>query len=126
MGDWRTVNITGHMNPEEAKRMIEELSSESIWYTAAWGFHIHYSLCGLNQWVKSDGKVFGAGNLAERDCEIEDIKAGLEYLVESYPSLNLILHAGGNYESEECVATFIVRNGVVEQTEPQVDKISMR
>lgn len=120
MGDWRTVNIVGRMDAEEAKRMIAELQSNDIWETPAWGFRMHYSLCGLNQWVEPDGTINGTGNLAERDCEIDDVQAGLEYLATWYPSINLVLHAGGNYEDEACVATFIVQDGIVRKEKPQV------
>ena len=126
MGDWRTVNILGAMKPEEAKEMIKELRSDDIWETPAWGFAINFSLCGLNQWVKENGDIIGIGNLAERDCEIEDIEIGLEYLVSKYPSIELTLHAGDNYESKDCVATFEVHDGIVEKKEPQIACVRTR
>ena len=126
MGDWRTVNISGLMNADEAKEMIKELRSDDIWETPAWGFAINFSLCGLNQWVKENGDIMGVGNLAERDCKIEDIEMGLEYLASKYPSIELTLHAGGNYESKDCVATFTVCDGIVKQKEPQIACIRSR
>ena len=114
------------MKPEEAKEMIKELRSDDIWETPAWGFAINFSLCGLNQWVKESGDIIGIGNLSERDCEIEDIEMGLEYLTNKYPSIELTLHAGGNYESQDCVATFEVHDGIVEKKEPQTTRIKSR
>ena len=56
MGNWRTVNMTGRMDPDEAKDLIAELSDESNW-TPAECLSMSRSLCGLNQWVTDDGFI---------------------------------------------------------------------
>lgn len=124
MGNWRTVNISGQMNPNEARDMISLLSSDMSWDTPAACFGMSRSLCGLNVWVdKITGAISKSGNLAERDYENEDIEQGLKFLAEKYPSLELTLHSGSDYESLQCSATFIVSNGVVKKLEPQIKNL---
>ena len=123
MGNWRTVNITGQMNSDEALAMIGELSSENAWDSPAACFKMSRSLAGLNQWVKEDGTINAIGNLAERDFDNDDIEQGLNYLAGLYPSLHLTLHSGSDWESLVCSATFHVKDGSVERSTPEVDTL---
>ena len=122
MGNWRTVNITGRMDPDEAKDLIAELSDESSW-TPAECLSMGHSLCGLNQWVTDDGFIDAIGNLAERDFDNDDIEKALVYLADKYHGLQLTLHSGSDWEELECTATFHVSNGRVERCEPEVKTI---
>lgn len=123
MGNWRTVNMTGRMKSDEAKAVIKELSSGDIWDSPAACFEMTRSLAGLNQWVKEDGEINAVGNLAERDFDNDDIERGLSYLASVYPSLELTLHSGSNWESLTCSATFRVKDGRVEHCAPEVDTL---
>lgn len=126
MGNWRTVDIRGHMNPVAAKEMIEELTYDddwSKWDTDAACLMMNRSLCGLNQWVNDDGTIDVVGNLAERDFDNDDIEKALVFLAFKYPSLELTLHSGSDWESKVCSATFHVKNGKVERCTPEVANI---
>lgn len=80
-------------------------------------------LCGINQWVKSNGKINVVGNVFERDCELIDLEKEMNVLAKKYNSLDLVLHAGGSYESTECTASFVVKNGIVNRCKPMVKEI---
>ena len=126
MGNWRTVNITGSMDPREAKDMIDFLTygdNWSKWDTDAAPLLINESLCGLNQWVSDNGTIDAIGNLAERDFDNGDIEKALIYLAQKYPSMKLTLHSGSNWEELQCTATFHVEGGVVRRCEPEVEMI---
>ena len=79
------------------------------------------SLYGINGWVKET--ISAIGNLSERDYNVEDVVEQLKKLSIVAPSLNLVVHCGGEYESKECVATVILSNGNVETKEPQIDRL---
>lgn len=131
MGNWRTVNIKGKVNPDEAKRMIEDLTIVYNFGDEECDFEskifcclsMSNSLCGLNQWVQPNGDIDAIGNLFERDFDNDDIENTLKMLVKLYPSLELTLHSGSDYESLECSATFHAGNGEVNRCEPEVEKI---
>lgn len=62
MGNWRTVDMRGRMNPVAAKEMIEELTygdDWSKWATDAACLMMNHSLCGLNQCNEIHRKVWG-------------------------------------------------------------------
>lgn len=123
MGNWRTVSIKGSMNADEAAEMIKELRSDKTWMLPAACFHIHQSVCGLGMWINEDGNIDRVGNLAERDFDLEDIEYGLIYLAANYPSLQIMLHAGDDYEDLTCVASFEVKDGSVTRLPHQIEKL---
>lgn len=126
MGNWRTVDMRGRMNPVAAKEMIEELTygdDWSKWATDAACLMMNHSLCGLNQWVNNDGTIDTVGNLAERDFDNDDIEKALTFLAFKYPSLEMTLHSGSDWESTVCSATFHVKDGKVQRCEPEVENI---
>ena len=129
MGNWRTVDLRGHMDAAEACDMIAELTYSvfrdhySKWDTDVACLLMGNSLCGLNQWAGRDGDIDAVGNLAERDFDNDDIEKALVYLAKKYPSLDLTLHSGSDWESLECSATFVVTNGEVKRLAPQVGTI---
>lgn len=121
MGNWRTVDMVGHIDKSDVENIRSYLRSdknEASCFTMG-----EPSLCGLNQWVNDDGSIDVSANLYERDFDNEDIKYSLEVLASMYPSLSLTLHSGSDYESTVCSATFHVRNGTVVMCPPEVEKI---
>lgn len=131
MGNWRTVNIRGHMNVDEAKDAIKLLGKDKV---KVWELYesieqnfdcllFSDSLCGLNQWIKEDGTIDAIGNLYERDFDNDDIEMALNFLAKRYPSIELTLNSGSDWENLVCSATFHVKNGVVERCAPEVNEI---
>lgn len=123
MGNWRTVNLIGKMSPDDAKNMINFLSSGESWNTPSECFNMAKSICGLNIWVNKDGIIDACGNLAERDYDNTDIENGLKFLVDKYPSIELVLHSGSDWESPICSATFHVKDGLVTKSEPEIKEL---
>lgn len=131
MGNWRTVNVIGNVSEEEAIPMRQILASKNNWdenidYNSLPPidcFKFVDSLCGLDEWVKPNGNINAIGNLAERDYDNDDIEKALKYLAEKFPSLELTLHSGSDYEDLTCSATFIVKDGKVIKEKPQIEKL---
>lgn len=123
MGNWRTVNIKGKIDKKDVGDIVGFLSDDAGWYSPAACLTMGLSLCGLNTWVGVDGVIDASGNLAERDFDNDDIERALVFLAEKYPSLELTLHSGSDWESLECSATFIVANGKCTRMEPQIKEL---
>ena len=130
MGNWRTVNITGSMREADAERLRALLDradhgdlDNGVW--TGWGDPYDClsfdSLCpglaGLGPWPAAT--MNRCGNLAERDYDVEDVASALVALLRFAPSMLLKVHCGGEYESEECVATISVGEGVVAVGKPE-------
>ena len=133
MGNWRTVNITGTMSAADAAKLRELLDWGDYMSPSAGGFSppgvdcLSFSthtpgLCGLGAWPAET--VNRCGNLHERDYTVEDVYKALEVLVAVAPSMLLTVHCGGEYESDECVATILVGEGLVFTREPAVATIA--
>ena len=120
MGNWRTVDMVGHIDQSDVENIRSYLRSDD---NEARCFTMSLSMCGLNQWVNDDGSINVSANLYERDFDNEDIKYALEVLASLFPSLSLTLHSGSDYESTVCSATFHVQNGVVTMHPPEVKNI---
>lgn len=131
MGNWRTVNMTGTMTAADAatlRRLLDwgdyminrpEMPSEVECLT----FSSHSpGLCGLNDWPAPT--VTRCGNLHERDYSVADVHRALEALVHVAPSMLLKVHCGGEYESDICVATISVGEGLVVTGKPEVETIT--
>ena len=119
MGNWRTVNIVGTTNDEDAIRVSNYLSGG--FKSPNFGCLHNGGLCGLPNWGKTNIDV--VGNLGERDYDENDIKEELEKIAKFAPSLNVSVHLGDNYEETNCVKTIVIENGIAEIIEPQVDEI---
>jgi len=126
MGNWRTVNIVGSIAPEHVEPLrkhitgaYDDLSSDA-WENFG-PLTIVEGLCGLNDWVGE--KVNAAGNLAERDYDVEDVADHLRKLLAVAPSMSLLVHCGDEWESTTCVATVVVRDGEVRVDEPHVQAV---
>lgn len=122
MGNWRTVDMRGRIAPEDVADIRRFLSNDRD-CGDAWCFTISLSLCGLNDWINDDGSIDTSGNLYERDFDNDDIEKALRVLAERYPSLELTLHSGSDWEELECSATFHVKDGVVRRCAPEVEKV---
>ena len=133
MGNWRTIEIQGHMAAEEAVQLREDLTydymsdaaKEPISVCLCWGGggRSPMSIGGLGMWVKKDGLLAGQGNLFERDYGVEDVKRGLERIAAKYPTFTAVVHCGGDYESAECVASLFAARGQVWQVDPLVQTV---
>ena len=121
MGNWRTVNMTGKMSEDDAihcRKLLNEWHGLS--YPAAC-LVMSRSVCGVNQWVDEHGAIEAYGNLSERDFDNDDIETALKFLANKYPSMEMTLHSGSDWESLKCSATFCVSNGKVQRLPPQVE-----
>jgi hypothetical protein len=131
MGNWRTVNIAGTMSAADAARLCDLLDwgdyadrdrdvpreAECLSFSSA-----HPGLSGLGAWP--DTTMDRRGNLHERDYTVEDVHRALEALVVLAPSMLLKVHCGGEWESEECVATISVGEGLVVTGKPERDTVA--
>ena len=130
MGNWRTVNIIGSVNTNEAKEMRKILSEDIFGDDFDWSrpdpvscVRFVKSLAGLNEWVKESGDINAIGNLSERDYDNDDIYNALVFLAENFPSLKLTLHSGSDWEDLTCSATFEVKDGVVTKLPPKIERL---
>lgn len=131
MGDWRTIELKGNVhNEEDVNKIIKYLTvSRETYNSEAYDYGIYYlqfgtGLCGINQWVNEDGTIDICGNVYERDCEVEDLQSELTILANKFHSLDMVLHVGDNYESKDCVVSFMVKNGKVEKVDPMISELS--
>lgn len=121
MGNWRTVNIVGTIDPDEVAAVRAHLRLKPD--GAGFGpLTITGGLCGLGDWPAAEVDV--CGNLAERNYSVHDVYDALWALVNIAPSVNLRVHCGGDYESEECVATITAADGLVFEHDPEVATVS--
>jgi len=123
MGNWRTVKMSGSIDKSEVALLRGLCDPETSDSEMAFPFLVGNSLCGLGNWVNDRGVIDACGNLYERDIELDDMLSALEYLANNLPSLTMRVHAGDDYESTDCVATFIVAKGTVTQGVPEVKEI---
>lgn len=131
MGNWRTVNITGTMRPEDALALCRLLDTAGTFGTGHEVWDAPYAclsfdtlrpgLCGIGRWPAA--RTDAAGNLAERDFTVEDVADALRALVHVAPSMLLKVHCGGDWESDECVATISVGEGLVVVGKPEQAKV---
>ena len=119
MGNWRTVDMRGKISQKDAADIRDFLSDDGK-CGDAWCFTIGVRLFGLNDWINDDGSIDVSGNLYERDFDNDDIEKALKVLADRYPSLDLTLHSGSDWENLECSATFHVHHGEVQRCAPEV------
>jgi hypothetical protein len=129
VGNWRTVNVVGTMSEADAATLRDLLDYgpdymnrvDSRYACLAFSSHSP-GLCGLGGWPAAT--MDRSGNLAERDYSVEDVAEALRALVQAAPSMLLKVHCGGEYESEDCIATISVGEGLVRTGKPEVEKIA--
>ena len=130
MGNWRTVNITGTIaRQSEVDALRKHLDYGNPGYEN--GDYSHFGplsfntarpgLTGLGCWPAL--RIARRGNLAERDYSVKDVAETLRELVLIAPTMLLKVHCGGDYESDECVATISVGEGLVAIGKPEVETI---
>lgn len=123
MGDWRTVNIKGKISKDEVNAAREFLKSDYYREDSVYYLQFSEGLCSVGEWVKEDGTIDAIGNVYERDCNNEDLLRELTVLAEKFPTLDIILHSGSNWESLTCSASFVVKDGKCEQKEPMIPEL---
>lgn len=130
MGNWRTCNIVGTMTADDAVKLREvldwgdyvtgrrdvPLDAECLSFSSA-----SPGLAGLGAWPAEN--ISRCGNLHERDYSVQDVARALETLVRIAPSMMLKVHCGGEYESDECVATISVGEGLVVVGKPERETV---
>ena len=130
MGNWRTVQMTGTMSPDHAAKLRDLLDWRDYGYadheppcgTDCLSFSsVMPGLAGLGAWPAAE--VNRCGNLHERDYSVEDVATALRALVHEAPSMLLKVHCGGDWESQECVATISVGEGLVVVGKPERETI---
>ena len=126
MGHWRTVNLIGTCEAHEVAALEDAVDctayAESGFDFDKWGPLCNTGgLCGLGNWPAE--VINCRGNLSERDYSAEDVAKHLRRLVEAAPSLELAIHCGGDYESLDCVATVVCKDGKIEVLPPQVEEL---
>ena len=120
MGNWTTVHIEGTVPTDElraAKAFVDVGDDFS-------NFHClcrTRGICGLGNWPAE--KINRVGNLAERDYDAESVASTLRDLAKVAPNASLKVHVGGDYESDDCVATVKLEAGQVEILPPEKEKI---
>jgi hypothetical protein len=128
-----TVNVVGTMTEDDAAKLRELLDYGDVMSDrfgevfsepyACLSYSSHSpGLCGLGAWPAAE--MNACGNLAERDFTVEDVAGGLRALVHHAPSMLLKVHCGGDYESDQCVATILAGEGLVAIRPPQQPSVA--
>lgn len=139
MGNWRTVQIAGHMNPAEVDALRDalqipepptvpysdtspewEVYERAVDAVGPASFTRQGSLFGLNDWV---GPTIDARGNVGKDVSVEEIFDHLAKLVQVAPSLTVVVDVGGEWESTTCIATITVGDGVVVISDPEVSHV---
>lgn len=127
MGNWRTVNIAGSVEPADVPalraRLTYDLHGGDFRSFGPLSFDPSTpGLAGLGDWVSP--QISACGNLAERDYSVADVATVLAELATLAPSLRLKVHCGGDWESTTCVATITVGSGGVAVGPPEVAEVA--
>ena len=130
MGNWRTVNMEGTMSAAHAAALLRLLNTGPDYRWPGWSepyaclsFSIaHPGLAGLGAWPAE--RVSRCGNLAERNYDAEDVANALRALLHHAPTMLLKVHCGADYESEKCIATISVGEGLVVVGPPERETVS--
>ena len=120
MGNWTTVKIEGACDAKDLPALRKAVNTGDDWDA----FHCLCNtggICGIGDWTGT--KIDAVGNLAERDYGKDDVAEQLRELVKVAPSLAVVVHVGGDYESKECVATVICESGKVSIEHPRITEI---
>ena len=124
MGNWRTVVLTGTVDESEVEALRDRVTYTDDDYNNFGPLSYNSkrpSIFGLCDWVAPT--IVAGGNLAERDYSVKSVADILTKLVAIAPSLNLKVHCGGDWESEQCIATITVEHGTVTIGGPEIDLV---
>lgn len=109
MGDWMTIRIVGTCDPAEVNALEEAITVDADYKQ----FHClcgGLGLAGLPMWAHAN--IDAVGNCAERNYDANSVRKTLEDLAKKVPSLAVKVHCGGEHESQDCVATVTLKDGV--------------
>jgi hypothetical protein len=112
MGNWRTVRIVGTCDAEDVGALADAIAWNGDFRTLHC-LSASYGLCGIGFWAASD--INAEGNLSERDYSVEDVAVQLEKLLMVAPSLDVVVHCGGDFEHKDVIASIVVSKGEVKQ-----------
>lgn len=101
MGNWRRAQIVGTCDAGEVAALRAHLDFGGN--LERFGPLCSGGICGLQMWPAE--RISALGNLAERGYSDEAIAEHLTELAALAPSLRVKVHVGGDYETDECVAT---------------------
>jgi hypothetical protein len=136
MGNWRRVHIVGGMLAEEVDALVKELDQRPKYGMVIVGrkdnfdedqvkkfgpLSITGGLCEFGSWPAPS--INAVGNLAERDYDPDDVARHLGQLALVAPSLGVVVHCGGDYEADECVASVVLLEGVVAIHPPGIPEV---
>lgn len=134
MGNWRRVWIVGTCPHEQAIALSRALRADDLRaymageplpedWPASHCLKIGDGLCGLPDWPNMS-RIDAIGNLYERNYTPEDVRDAAErYVLPVAPGIDALIHCGGDYESDECVATVAVAQGRAELRPPTIPKL---
>lgn len=111
MGNWRTVNIVGTCAAHEVEALNTAIDCRmennyaGLDCLSSCGFP-----CGLPLWGGQN--ISARGNMAERNYDESSVKRFLEQLAKIAPSLKVIVHVGGDYESLDVTSSVMLESGV--------------
>ena len=126
MGNWRTVNMIGQISRQsevDALRAYLDFSRRG-WIARSipmgpLSFSTSFpGLCGMNDWPALS--IRRAGNLAERNYSVKNVADQLAEILPLAPTLLLQVHCGADWESDKCIATVSVGEGLVAAGPPQI------
>lgn len=127
MGNWRRVQIIGRVgDPTDGMNLHRLLSYDYRDPHYDWdlfGPLVHTGgLVGLPNFGRR-AEFAVAGNLAERDYDVESVADHLRKLVAACPSLECMIHVGDENEADTVEATVTAKDGVVEVVAPMATSI---
>lgn len=123
VGNWRTVNIVGTIDPAEVEAARRYLAVDRYSQGRTIGpLSISEGLCSLGDWPAPT--VMAVGNLFERNYSVRDVADHLSKLLDWAPSARLKVHCGADHEDETCVATITVEDGRVTVGDPVSDDVT--
>ena len=136
MGNWRMIEMAGTVAPADGKRIHEgiiELSRYVVGESSANRRHreakvgftvsaLRYGSTDLTGWFWDwpTGQINECGNLFERSYDPDDVLRDCVSLASFAPSLDLVVHCGGEYQSNLCLATIRVKDGTATLGPPEV------
>lgn len=108
MGNWTRVNIIGTCDASDIPALRKHLGVG--FESDEWGCLHNGGLAGLPNWASE--VINAVGNFGERDYDAVCAADALETASKHAPSLKVKAHIGGDNESDTCVATVTLENGV--------------
>lgn len=124
MGNWRRARIVGECPADQVDALANAIRFDLYNDKPDQHFGPLTStggIAGLPCWAAVH--IEAVGNLAERGYDADSVAEELEHLRTIAPGLKVLVHVGGDNESEECVATVDAFADTITVGEPQVKTI---